>query len=193
MTSRLTLTALAALFLAGCAATPYQPNGLRGGYSEVRLGTDTFAVTFNGNGYASEVQTRSMAFLRGAELCRDAGYAWMAALKDNSKVNRDVRVTPARTRVSTYAQTNKNGRYTGSSGNVTRTPERPRVTERPVAQLEIRCLRGNPKKDRRILHVERYIRTVGTQFGVALAEQDGISRMGGESGPGDTGSPPDST
>lgn len=170
MASRLALTALAGLFLAGCAATPDQPAGLRGGYSEVRLGTDSYAVTFSGNGYATEMQARSMAFLRGAELCRDAGYPWMAAVKDNSEVKRNVRVTPARTRVSTYAHTNKNGRYTGSSGYVTTTPEKTRVTERPVAQLEIRCLPGNPKQDRRILHVEQYIRTVGPQFGVALAE-----------------------
>lgn len=61
---------VSALLLAGCAATPYQPNGLRGGYSEIRTGPDSYAVTFNGNGYSTPVQARSMAMLRGAESSR---------------------------------------------------------------------------------------------------------------------------
>lgn len=170
MASRTGLIFTAALFLAGCAATPYQRSGLRGGYSEVRLGPDSYAVTFSGNGYSTEVQARSMAMLRGAELCRDARYGWFASVKDESKIDRQVTVRPAETRVNTYANTNSRGRYTGSTGYVTTTPERTTVTERPVAQLEVRCLKTNPKRDRRIQSVTEYIRTVGPQFGVALNE-----------------------
>lgn len=159
---------VSALLLAGCAATPYQPNGLRGGYSEIRTGPDSYAVTFNGNGYSTPVQARSMAMLRGAELCRDAGYGWMAAVKDDSKVNRDVHTRPAETRINTYVNRNSRGRYAGSTGYVTTTPERTTVTERPVAQIEIRCVKANPKGDRRIQSVTEYIRTVGPQFGVAI-------------------------
>lgn len=85
-------------------------------------------------------------------------------------MKRSFSTTPATTRVSTYARSNSRGRYTGSSGYVTTTPEQTRVTERPVAQLEIRCLKANPKQDRRIQNVAEYIRTVGPQFGVALNE-----------------------
>lgn len=170
MDSRTGLIFTVALFLTGCAATPYQPSGLRGGYSEVRLGPDSYAVTFSGNGYSTEVQARSMAMLRGAELCRDARYGWFAAVKDDSKIDRQVQTRPAETRVNTYANTNSRGRYTGSTGYVTTTPEQTTVTERPVAQLEIRCLKANPKQDRQIQSVTEYIRTVGPQFGVALNE-----------------------
>ncbi|MBY0400133.1 hypothetical protein K2X89_07545 [Myxococcota bacterium] len=166
MHSRMGLIFTATLFLTGCAATPYQPSGLRGGYSEVRMGPDEFTVTFNGNGYSTESQTRAMATLRGAELCREAGFAWIATVKDNSKIERTVSTRPASTRISTYANTNSRGRYTGSTGYVTTTPEQTSVTERPVAKLQFRCLRTNPKRDRAILHAEQYIRSVGPQFGV---------------------------
>lgn len=103
---------------------------------------------------------------RGAELCGDACYGWFTAVKDDSTVKRSVSTTPATTRVSTYACTNSRGRYTGSSGYITTNPEKTTVTERLVAQLEIRCLKANPKRDRRILSVIEYIRSVGRQFGV---------------------------
>lgn len=170
MVARKALTIAVVLSLVGCAATPYQPNGMRGGYSEVRLGPDSYAVTFSGNGYSTEPQARSMAMLRGAEMCQDARYGWFAAVKDESRIDREVEVQPAETRINTYANTSRNGRYTGTTGYVTTTPERTTVTERPVAQLEIRCLRANPKRDRRIQNVQQYIRTVGPQFGVALNE-----------------------
>lgn len=166
MLTRTGLILASALLLCGCAATPYQPNGLRGGYSEVRLGPDSYTVTFNGNGYSTEAQARSMAMLRGAELCRDAGYGWMAAVKDESKVDRQVYTRPAQTRINTYVNTSRRGGYAGSTGYVTTTPEQTTVTERPVAQLEIRCLKANPKGDRRIQSVTSFIRTVGPQFGV---------------------------
>lgn len=168
MVARMGLIIAVTLSLAGCTATPYQPSGLRGGYSEVRLGPDSYSVTFSGNAYSTEPQARSMAMLRGAELCRDARYGWFATVKDESKIDRQVTVRPAETRVNTYANTNRRGRYTGSTGYVTTTPERRTVTERPVAQLEIRCLKANPKQDRRIQNVQQYIQTVGPQFGVAL-------------------------
>ena len=90
-------------------------------------------------------------------------------MKDESKIDRQGTVRPAETRVNTYANTNSRGRYTGSTGYVTTTPERTTVTERPVAQLEIRCIKANPKQDRRIQNVQQYIQTVGPQFGVTLA------------------------
>jgi hypothetical protein len=56
-----------ALFLAGCA-TPYKSNGLMGGFSERQLSSDTFVVSFQGNGFTQEERARDFLLLRCADL-----------------------------------------------------------------------------------------------------------------------------
>lgn len=53
----------------GCA-TPYQANGLRGGYEDYRAGAGgAVMVTFRGNGYSSEGYVTRMWHRRAAEVC----------------------------------------------------------------------------------------------------------------------------
>ena len=65
--------------------------------------------------------TAGLPMLRGAELCREARYGWFAAMKDDSRIDRQVDTQPAETRINTYVNSNRNGRYTGSTGYVTTT------------------------------------------------------------------------
>lgn len=71
--------ALAVPVLSGCMSwdTPYQPNGLRGGYSHEKLGDGDYRVVFRGNGFSMDDQAQDFALMRAAELCRDAGKAYM--------------------------------------------------------------------------------------------------------------------
>jgi hypothetical protein len=64
-------------FLAGCAATPYQPIGINdeGGYSTTRLGKNRFYVVFEGNENTEVQQAHDYAFLRGAEVTQEYGYS----------------------------------------------------------------------------------------------------------------------
>ena len=68
----LATTAVAGLVLAACAtATPYQPagyNGQRGGYSEQRVESNRYRVTFAGNSVTSREQVEMSLLLRSAEL-----------------------------------------------------------------------------------------------------------------------------
>jgi uncharacterized lipoprotein YajG len=64
---------VAALALAGCA-TPYQPMGATGGYSELKLNEDTYLVTVAGNGYTSADRAQKIALLRAAELTIQSGF-----------------------------------------------------------------------------------------------------------------------
>ena len=61
--------------LTGCA-TPYQQKGFRGGFSETRLESNVFRVTFRGNGYTSEERAADYALLRSAELALENGFGY---------------------------------------------------------------------------------------------------------------------
>ncbi len=77
---RLIAPVFAALSLAACAATPtlYQPAaGPRGvGFSELRIETDRYRVTFRGGPGAPPEQVADFALLRAADLALAQGYDW---------------------------------------------------------------------------------------------------------------------
>jgi hypothetical protein len=81
------VTAALALALAGCASTgstPYQPassaNAVEGGYSELRLAEDRYAVTFAGNRLTSREQVEAGLLHRAAELTLQRGYDWFVII-----------------------------------------------------------------------------------------------------------------
>jgi hypothetical protein len=83
------LTALAALALcAGCAAaTPYQPMGLEGGYSQTRLGADLFTVIFQGNAHLPRRTAESYALYRSAEVSIESGFDYFVVVSGNTDLS----------------------------------------------------------------------------------------------------------
>ena len=90
---RMILTAAAVLSLGGAmaaceTATPYQPlragSEQSGGYSEVKLETDRWRVTFQGNSLTSRETVESYLLYRAAELSVAQGYDWFAAIDRNT-------------------------------------------------------------------------------------------------------------
>ena len=81
---RLILAAAAALtMLSGCATpTPYQPlqvrGGTTGGFSETRVSSDRYRVTFQGNMSTDRETVERYLLFRAAELTRAEGYDWFA-------------------------------------------------------------------------------------------------------------------
>lgn len=74
---------LAATALTACAtATPYQPNmpgqQVSGGFSDTRLETDRYRVTFAGNSLTSRETVERYLLYRAAELTTGEGYDWFA-------------------------------------------------------------------------------------------------------------------
>lgn len=74
---------LGLITLSACAtATPYQPNlpgqAASGGYSEQRIETNRFRVTFSGNSLTSREKVESYLLFRAAELTVAQGYDWFA-------------------------------------------------------------------------------------------------------------------
>lgn len=73
------------LALAGCA-TPYQRDGLRGGYNEVQLDRNVFRVSFQGNAYTAPRKVTDYILLRSAELTLENGFKYfqVAGLSDET-------------------------------------------------------------------------------------------------------------
>ncbi|MBX9575759.1 MAG: hypothetical protein K2X07_08975 [Caulobacteraceae bacterium] len=85
----------AALMVSACAtATAYGPadHGGRYGYSEQRLESDRYRVTFAGNSVTSREQVEMSLLLRAAELTVESGYDWFSTAQ--RATDRDTRYVP---------------------------------------------------------------------------------------------------
>lgn len=79
MKSKILPTILLTLILQGCATT-YSSQGFAGGYSETRLDTNVFQVSFNGNGFTSMQKARDYTLLRSAEITLENGYKYFTVV-----------------------------------------------------------------------------------------------------------------
>lgn len=103
--------------LASCA-TAYKPNGLTGGYSEMKLNSNTYVVNFRGNGFTSPERVKAMALLRGADLTKQNGFRYFAVMDADDRVNTSYHSTPTTitgNSFGNYFGYNRFGTYSGSS------------------------------------------------------------------------------
>lgn len=72
---RYCLLGLVFFMLTGCTTpTAYGPNGLKGGYSDERLASDTWAVKAEGNVYSTKSRMLDIVMMRAAELTIENGF-----------------------------------------------------------------------------------------------------------------------
>jgi hypothetical protein len=103
--------------LAGCA-TPYQAQGLRGGFDETQLAPNIYRVTFKGNGFTSPERAADLALLRCADLALQNGYSYFAIVDSKAGADQSTFTTPKQsTTTSTVNVTgNTYGGMTMASG-----------------------------------------------------------------------------
>jgi hypothetical protein len=77
---RLHLSSL--LLLCVACATPYQPSGGLGGYSDLRLDEHVVQVRFRGNGYTNEERSADFCMLRCAELTLEHGCRYFQVIEE---------------------------------------------------------------------------------------------------------------
>src|SRR5262245_63870762 len=65
--------ALSLLLLCCACATPYQPEGFMGGYSEMQTERHSWVVLFRANGYTAPNRAQDFALIRACELVLEAG------------------------------------------------------------------------------------------------------------------------
>jgi hypothetical protein len=75
--------------LSGCGATPYQSEGIFGGYSDWALEDEnTFSVMYSGNGDLNLMVAREYALLRCAVLTKEKGFEYFEILEQSQKLNK---------------------------------------------------------------------------------------------------------
>ena len=82
--------------MVGCA-TPYQPLGFTGGYSELPLSDNVFKVSFAGNGYTGRNTVADYALLRSAEVSLSKGYRYFIVTDERSYSDHSTFTTPSTT------------------------------------------------------------------------------------------------
>jgi S1-C subfamily serine protease len=65
---------LCLLIICGCA-TPYEPEGLLGGYRDSSIGSDQFHITVQGNGYTNTGMVEQHFNRRAADIVKENGYS----------------------------------------------------------------------------------------------------------------------
>ncbi len=80
---KIILLQFTALFLLSCA-TPYQPIGGMGGYSEVEAGENRYIVSFSGNGFTPVSTVENYAYRRANEICQRKGYERAEVIDDRT-------------------------------------------------------------------------------------------------------------
>jgi hypothetical protein len=144
-------------FLSGCA-TPYQPSGFGGGYSETQLAPDMFRTTFRGNGYTSAERTQDFAMLRAADLAMAHGFTCFAIIDERDSTDVSSFTTPGHADTTAYGTSDSSGNiyfnpygasYSGTSSatvnaHTTYTPPQTYYIFKPSSGLLIRCFTVKP-------------------------------------------------
>lgn len=87
MRSILTTTLVGlSLLLAGCA-TPYQPKGFLGGYSDFQISKDTFSITFSSNTLLDGSRLRQYLLRRAAEVTLAHGFSHFAIIENTDQTD----------------------------------------------------------------------------------------------------------
>ena len=85
------LICIGLLFFVGCAATPYQPaeGNFAGGYTDIKIGTDTYRISFEGNAYITGEKAYQYTLLRAAQIAMENKCKWFELLNHDEKTRRD--------------------------------------------------------------------------------------------------------
>jgi hypothetical protein len=87
--------------LTGACATAYGPVGLRGGYTDLQIDSNTFRVEFVGNGFTPRSTVENYLLYRCAELTARAGFDYFILLGSESDSTESYVTTPGRYTAST--------------------------------------------------------------------------------------------
>lgn len=131
----------AAVFVSGCA-TPYQPTGFTGGFSETQLAPDIFRIYFRGNGFTSSERADDFAMLRAADLCLQHSFTCFAILNQSSSTSTSAVTTPGY--AYTTGSVNGYGNSATYSGQTFYSPGQTIIVNKPRAGLLVRGFQSKP-------------------------------------------------
>ncbi|OGT05854.1 MAG: hypothetical protein A2103_03770 [Gammaproteobacteria bacterium GWF2_41_13] len=101
------------VFILAACATPYQPMGYRGGYSNMQLSDDIYKVTFAGNGFSSREYVNDLLLYRCAELANENRYDYFLMLNDSENKTESQYTTPST--ISSQSTGFSSGSFSGNT------------------------------------------------------------------------------
>jgi hypothetical protein len=172
-----TIIVMALIFLVGCAS-PYQPHGFGGGYSETQLDENVFQVSFRGNGYTSHEHASDLCLLRSAEIAKQHDFAYFIIVDRSNSVTQFAYTTPKTTtttaNVNTYGNANisrNNINYNStSSGTATSytTGGQTYIFSKPKTINTIVCFKDKPQTDGLVFNVDFLLKSLSEKYNVKL-------------------------
>jgi hypothetical protein len=152
-----TFALLAAFVALGCA-TPYQENGMSGGYSDTQLAENMFRVTFRGNGHTSQERAADFALLRCGVLSKAHGFNYFIIIDERASTSESYYQTPSTSRVSATVTGNSvNGTVTTRGGHIY-------AISRPRSTNTIVCFKEKPEGVS--YDAEFIVKSIGQKYGV---------------------------
>jgi hypothetical protein len=137
-----TASLFACIVIAGCA-TPYQPEGAAGGYTETRLDNNVFRVGFNGNGYTSAERAEEMALLRSAEVALNNGFSHFVVVDGRVREQQSSVTMPSQSTTTGTVTTFGNQAY--GRANTTTWGGQTFLVTKPRSINTIMCFQGRPQ------------------------------------------------
>lgn len=158
------MTGLICLFLAGCA-TPYQTQGLTGGFSETQLDQNVFRVSFRGNAYTSSERAADFTLLRSAELAIENGYGYFIIVDTEKYSQTGAYTTP--TTSYTTGSVHGSGDYAHISATTTTSGGQTYFYSRPRSTNTIILFNERPEVDAMVYDASFVVRSIRQRYGVS--------------------------
>lgn len=149
--------------LSGCATT-YQPSSFSGGFSETRLGEDTFQVSFRGNGYTRPERASDFCLLRSSELALQNGFRYFIIVDSEKSSQLSTYTTP--TTSHTTANAYGYGNYTYGTATTTTSGGETYVISKPRATNTIVCFKEKPQVNGLVFDAEYVSKSIKEKYGL---------------------------
>lgn len=151
--------------LCGCA-TPYQPRGFSGGYSDVQLDNNVFQVRFQGNRHTNEEKAADFTLLRSAEVTLSHGFKYFIIADLSNSTRKSTDTTPTYTTTNyTYGYGNANAQSITYGGDTY-------IISKPTTTDTIVCFKEKPDIQGLVYNAEFLIRSLKEEYGISVNTND---------------------
>jgi hypothetical protein len=133
--------------IALCACTPYQKNGLTGGYSETQLSQNVYKISFRGNGYTSAERASDFALKRAAEIGLENKYPYFVIVGSSEDIKSTSIQQPSNVSCTGFGNTVNCSQYGG--GIIT--------AHRPTAENTVVYYKRRPGNVNGIVYESRFV------------------------------------
>jgi hypothetical protein len=138
------LLILGMIVIAGCA-TPYQPQGLTGGFTEIQLEKNVFRISVRGNGLTSLERAGEMALVRSAEITLNNGFTHFSIVDEKADYHTFLNPFEPQTTIDSTTNAKVNAGGNSATGQVTSTTAVGKSTgKKPLNTSTIVCFNGKP-------------------------------------------------